>query len=507
MSHVLRVLRSAAKLVRRVSGLVLLYLCLNYPGTVLAQADIEDVFQNALACALFEPLLADMPIEPVYTVADNACVSISPNDDASQSYFADAGCLVPLNFEPTDLTDHCNLLTDSTRLGEGQGVTEPVWTLSPGTQLDLGAKSLDGVHQPYLQRHVYRRVETAGGTCNLEMRVYSPKPGSEGLGSVLALHGGSWSSRGFGFFGLELTVPHYTDRGFVVYAPFYRLLGDSDGSPACNGATIEQISDDAEAALQWVRTNAGTFGSSAKPVVFGQSAGAHLALSLAVNHPALVAGGVLFYPPTDFTDFALRAQAGLYTNAQGLGILDKVIGVAPAEVDISASPVPENSFPIRIVESSLTPPPLMVVHGVADELVEVRQSVRLCDALAGRELLDLNADIEPLTELRDVVSCGSGSQLQLIREGQHALDVCLADAAIATDLCPAGSSASRQEVAQTITDAVDFADVAVAGVQPQPSSGSSGGGAFSAGSLAVLLIALLQTRLRRSFRHGYCCPM
>ncbi len=51
-------------------------------------------------------------------------------------------------------------------------------------------------------------------------------------------HGGSWSARGFGFFGLEMTIPHDVNDGFVVYVPFYRLLGGSAGSAACNQANI-----------------------------------------------------------------------------------------------------------------------------------------------------------------------------------------------------------------------------------------------------------------------------
>jgi len=432
----------------------------------------------------------------------DTCVGLEPDDDQSRRYFNDMACTSPVDFEYTSLSSHCSLLLDSTLLGEGNGIVENVWTLPPGTRLDLGARSLEGVSQPYMQRHVYRTIETPRGTCNLEMRVYSSTPDSTAQAnteqaSLLAFHGGSWSARGFGFFGLELTVPHYTDKGFVVYAPFYRLLKTSDGSAACNDASIGDVVEDAQAALQWVRDRAESFGSSPKPVVFGQSAGAHLALSLAVNSAEDIAGGILFYPPTDFTDFALRAQQGLYNNPQGLGILDSVIGARASEADLSVSPIPENSFPIRIVEGGLSIPPLMMVHGVADDLVEARQSVRLCDALAGRELLALDAEFDPLENLRQTIACGVGSQLQLIDQGQHALDVCLKDVVIPTDLCPSGSSASRQEVSLAIAEAVDFAQVASAGEQPSTAAGSSGGGALSPFVLWGLLILTIQAVSRK----------
>lgn len=429
-------------------------------GQAQAQSlpDIKDIFQSALTCLLIEPLLADMPVEPLYRIDDGGnCESINPDDASSSVFYADAACQRELPFEKTSLSEHCDLLLDSTLLGEGEGISTPVWTLPPGSRMDLGALSLDGVQQPYMQRLVYRRIATPAGECELEMRVYAKHPDISSQQSLLALHGGSWSARGFGFFGLELSIPHYVDNGFVVYAPFYRLLGDSEGSAACHNASIDDAIDDAAAALQWVNENASSYGSQPTPVLFGQSAGAHLAGSLAINQPDQVAGAVLFYPPTDFTDFALRAQLGFYTNEQGLGILERVIGSTADQADISASPIVENSFPIRVSQDGATLPPLMMVHGMADDLVEPRQSVRLCQALSGESLIPTDQELPALAALREVRSCGADSTLHLLQQGQHALDVCLADLPIATSFCPSGSENSRQQVAIAIQEAVNFA--------------------------------------------------
>ena len=447
---------------RSLAGVIVLIGCAGHISNAFSQTDIKDVFQSQLACALIEPLFADMRVDPVYAMQGAECVALIPQN--TQAYFLDDSCQTPVTFAATEPVSYCQQLLDADSLGEGAGIVEPVWTLSPGSRLDVGARSLDRVQQPYMQRLIYRTVDTANGVCSLEMRVYSPTITAENDSaddtakpSMLALHGGSWSARGFGFFGLELTIPHFVDQGFVVYAPFYRLLGDSEGSAACHNASIDQIADDASAALAWLSDNSASFGSAPVPVVFGQSAGAHLATSLSVNEPDAVAAAVLFYSPTDFSDFALRAQQGFYTNEQGLGILERVIDVSVERVDISASPVPENSFPQRIVEGGLTVPPMMMVHGMADDLVEARQSVRLCDALAGRNLLALDDELDAISVLRQSIACGDESELQLIREGGHALDVCLAGTLLPTELCPSGSEASREQVALAIGDAVDFA--------------------------------------------------
>lgn len=132
--------------------------------------------------------------------------------------------------------------------------------------------------------------------------------------------------------------------------------------------------------------------------------------------------------------------------------------------------------------------------------MEARQSVRLCDALAGRELLAVDVPTPVVTELRETVTCGEASSMQLIREGKHALDVCLADIRIATDLCPSGSTESRQEVSSTIADAVVFASEAVS-LQLEPTA-TGRGGATTWLALAVLFSAwifrLIDLAKRRS---------
>ena len=128
-------------------------------------------------------------------------------------------------------------------------------------------------------------------------------------------------------------------------------------------------------------------------------------------------------------------------------------------------------------------------NGEADDLVEARQSVRLCDALAGRTLIETDQSIPALTELSTVLSCGDDSTLQRVQLGKHALDVRFESMVVTTDLHLSGNEASRIEVATAIRDATQFADrltttieVTDAG-QPNPAeaqpSNSGGGGWLS----------------------------
>lgn len=438
-----------------------LYASLAATGFVLAgsaKADVvSDLLGNQLLCALADQDRATMEVEPLFQIVDGQCVAVVP-DAETGGWFSDRQCVNPVTYTRTGMQDYCSAANDRQSLGNGIGIRADSWTLTPGSQLDFGSRDLDGVRQPYLQRLVYRQVQTPRGRCDLEMRVYKSHPAATGQRSMIALHGGSWTSRSFGFLGLELTVPHYVNEGFVVYAPFYRLLDNTDSNAACNQADFNGIVDDANVALDWVLDNASRFGSSGAPIVFGQSAGGHLALSLAVNRPSSVSGAVLMYPPTDFTDFLQRVQSGAYTNPQGLGILERVIGGNIEQADLSLPLVAENSFPSRIASEGNNWPPMFIVQGSADELVEARQSVRLCDALAGRDLPEVGQEIGVAIELRDVIQCGSqsspASQLHLIKQGKHALDVCINENI--PDLCQSGNAASRSLVAQSISDATNF---------------------------------------------------
>lgn len=420
---------------------------------VFSNGNLLDSIGSAIGCDLSARLKADMNINPLYRADGTLCIAEVPNQ--SGPFYTDSQCSIEIDFQRTGQQQFCAQVLDKENLGQGGGGPDQQWTLSPGSAYDVGAASLIGLTQPYRTSVTYRELQTTRGECQLAMRIYKNdlRSGQVGLRPMIALHGGSWSSRGFGAFGIESSAAAYTNQGFVVFAPFYRLLGESEGSAACNQAEFADIVSDAAAALSWVEGNAVKYGADGAPVVFGQSAGAHLALSLAVNFPQRIAGGILLYPPTDFEDFLLQVRDGVYTNEEGLGILAKVLGADAALYDISQSPVPENSFPSIVASQPQIYPPLLIMHGLADELVQARQSIRLCNALAGR-LIDDNPTLE--SSLQTQLACGANRELTLFTEGDHALDICPASGGLLS-ACLSGSEASRQLVASKMEYAAVWA--------------------------------------------------
>lgn len=289
------------------------------------------------------------------------------------------------------------------------------------------------------------------GSCALEMRVYKKDADASGLTPLLAFHGGSWRYRGAAFVGFEAQLAHYTEDGFIVFVPFYRLAGDADGNRDCNGAPWRAITADAEAALDWVVRHAAAFGAaSAPPAVMGQSAGAHLAGWLLAHRSAEVSAGLLFYGPSDVRDFLAQTvpAGGQYHERYGasLDILSRFFGSDVRFIDLAADTdfVRLNSYHDFVRAGGV--PPVFLIHGSADALIPPNQSVLMCNAYGGSAL-----DHGGGEGLRAVYACGGGSLLHLFEQGGHGLDGCLRRGPI--DACPAGDESGRRLVVESLREA------------------------------------------------------
>ena len=292
--------------------------------------------------------------------------------------------------------------------------------------------------------------------CSLEMRVYSKSPASTNQKPLIAIHGGSWKFRGFGFFGVESQISHYTDQGYVVFAPFYRLSGDSDGPSGCQNADWTEIVSDIEDALDWVLDNGEQYGANTYgPIpIIGQSAGAHLAAWLATERPADVSRALLLYPPLDFANAIELVNSGQYANPTGIASFEGFIGVQEdqtlSDVDTNSEVIRRNSIPEIIRnEGAENFPPFFILHGNADELVPSSQSVRLCNGIAGSfSSGPANDNGYPF---RQVYECGPGSELHLFNEANHILDLCIPGV-----VCPAGSNSSQSLIRESMAQAREW---------------------------------------------------
>ena len=468
---------------------------------------LRRLFTDAALCEAGGRLALPVRAAPLYRHDGGACLATpAAAITRAGTYYADPLCRQPLAVRPQGLTEWCRASLDRERLGNGAALAgqPPAWHLSPGTRMDTALVSTAGLDQPWLTERVYKTVDTPAGRCALIMRIFQARPDRRGDRPLLALHGGGWQYRRNGALGIEVTAAHYTSRGFVLFAPFYRLAGHHDGPAACQGASGADILADVGDALDWVRAHGAEFGAAPGPVwLTGQSAGAHLAAWLAVHRPAQVARALLLYSPTDMADYLRQWQAGaLGDDPPGLKALAAFLDLDdPAAVDPTAPFVRDNSLP-ALAAAHPAVPPLYLVHGAADELVPVRQSIRLCNALGGdpdHGPADALASRPGAPRLQTFACDGRGSRLQVVTAGRHMLDLCLLGL-----WCPAGDEDDQAAARRALTAGYDWLAgptevTALSATQATRSPGqvlagreTTGAGGGVLGPLALLLLAALR---------------
>ncbi|WP_350351650.1 alpha/beta hydrolase [Microbacterium sp. A8/3-1] len=212
---------------------------------------------------------------------------------------------------------------------------------------------------------VYRTVDDR----RLRLDIHLPDP-AEGHPPVLVyLHGGGFQSG------------ERTDRereraaalaahGFAVATVEYRF-SDAASFPAQR--------DDARAAIEWLRENAGELGVNASRIgAWGASAGGHLAALLALGVPESnerpsVDAAVLWFAAVDLD--AMSRGTALEREILDSGELDALLG---GMFDIH-DPIHRQADPLSQV--SISASPLLVMTGDRDRIVDVAQSERLHNSL------------------------------------------------------------------------------------------------------------------------------
>jgi len=225
---------------------------------------------------------------------------------------------------------------------------------------------------------VYRRV--AG--VSLRLDVYRPK-GGELCPSLVYFHGGGWVA---GHRRLSrFLLPRLAAAGWTTFAVSYRLAPRFP---------LPAALEDAKAAVAWIREHGVELGAMpGRPIVWGESAGGHLAalLALTPGEPrwqpgfeeadTFVSGALLFAPVADLVGTFERGEH------PGLRMLLERLAVgrpyrSNRELYRALDPV---CCELRDV------PPVLLVQGTADTLVPRQSSQRLA-----RRLREAGGDVQLL---------------------------------------------------------------------------------------------------------------
>lgn len=254
---------------------------------------------------------------------------------------------------------------------------------------------------------------------------------------MLMFHGGGGHQRGFHLLALESRIPEYTDQGYTVYLPFYRLIGQGDTNIECSDAGWHEVKTDAEKALEWVKTNQAEFGDrSNKVTLFAQGSGALLAGWLHTQQPESVEKSVMFYPVLDTGEMRDDVLAG--NNPKARDLLERIFREKLETVSNDNPVLLETSYWKQMSKTPESFPPLFMLHGLRDDRVSPNQTVGSCNALGG------NANTVPVETRK--LECG-GSKAYLLAGAEYHLDYCFTVVE-----CPAGDEQSRDEVEQAIME-------------------------------------------------------
>ena len=232
------------------------------------------------------------------------------------------------------------------------------------------------------------------GGQDLHLDVYvHPRARTSPAPVLVHFHGGAWwkGSRPASWTGFAA----YVEAGFSIVNVQYRLAGTGLAPAAVQ---------DARCSIAWVSRNAQRFGFDAKRIVAtGTSAGAHLALMAgmlksdndidAAECPDVprVAAIVDFYGPTDLDTWpAPNRGGGGFLQAPHSSIA-RWIGARP-----DAALMRKRMSPVNYMRTDV--PPLFIVHGDADPVVPLQESLNL------KKRLD---------------ACGARSNLYIVPGGLH----------------------------------------------------------------------------------------
>lgn len=252
--------------------------------------------------------------------------------------------------------------------------------LLPGARAEMsssnGAVEILPASSPYGEAVVRKNIPYRDqATTNQNFDLYLPQnKGPQPCPLLVWIHGGAWMMGSKDWDDVKFLVRH----GYAIASIDYR--------PSTQAPFPAQI-EDCNAAMNFIVTHAAEFGvSSNQVIVGGGSAGGHLSLLLGLARseprfgvdPSIKPLAILdFYGPTDLNKMEGDLENIHSTNGLALfhDVVPKLLG-PPREHFFDKAVV---ASPINYVKAGN--PPVIIAHGIMDDLVPVAQGQRLHEAL------------------------------------------------------------------------------------------------------------------------------
>lgn len=248
----------------------------------------------------------------------------------------------------------------------------------------------------------------AGGSVPLRLDIYKPAGVTQPTPLVVWIHWGGWESGSYNT-DVPTWVKPLLNRGISIASVEHRL-----SSQAIFPAQIQDV----KGAVRFLRANASSYGIDPLRIgAWGNSSGGHLAALLATSGGVTAAEGTVggntnqssrvmvaadFYGPTDILNLApdVTTPPGSYHSLDsanspssrliGFAGAGQGIGVLRANRNNPAAPYPQKMALVNLANpiTHISPddPPIYIAHGTNDNIVPIKQSQRLYDALTAAGL-------------------------------------------------------------------------------------------------------------------------
>lgn len=218
-------------------------------------------------------------------------------------------------------------------------------------------------------RYVYKTAEDGE---ELYLRIHLPKNMTKPFPVVLSIHGGGW-------IGGELTgnycmwggsIDRLTQSGIAWVETYYRLGSEKNPYPTLLMDCLD--------ALDWIARDPENLGFDKERIaLYGGSAGGHLCLMVALAQAAYPKSGREYVPVRAVLDCNGPTDLRMIPENHWPDGVKEVLKITFGS-SYEETPDKYRAFsPIFYMDSVLTPPALLIIHGDCDDLVPIDQSIRL----------------------------------------------------------------------------------------------------------------------------------
>jgi len=204
------------------------------------------------------------------------------------------------------------------------------------------------------------------------MDIYLPAGRTDTTKIIVLAHGGSWTTGDKSDFDSLVPVLQQYFSGYAIANVNYRLATQTS-----NRFPAQET--DMKSAVNFLNKNVAEYHVSPKMILFGASSGAQMALLQAYKYSLPNIKAVVdFFGPTDMSALYNSFKLG---SANWLGMQVLMTGDPTTNPDLYSQ-----SSPVNFITSQT--PPTIILHGDADSVVPVSQSIALRDKLNGAGVIN-----------------------------------------------------------------------------------------------------------------------